>query len=961
MAPQNPSVSSDEGAASSWIDRHCDQFERDWREGLNPRIEDVLSHLPSELQSAALRELLAVELELRLRRGDQPRQDDYRHRFPTEILDELRPLFVADVEPTKTLGEPGLLPDSTTTTSRYRNLRFYRRGGLGSLYLAHDESLHRDTVVKFMNEQCEADPELIAQFKIEAEVTSRLDHPGIVPVYGIGQDWLGRPFYVMRLIHGRELKDAIREYHEARGPAPHDPRQRQTLFTLLEHLASACNTVAYAHHAGIVHCDLKPANIMIGKYGETFVLDWGLATTFERSSTFLAPNEATVRPHSAPNDSTSGRRGGTYGYISPEQLIGDGAIGPPADIYSLGATLFEILTGQSPFNGHDPDVREKIRLGRFPSPRTIQPATCPRLEAICQKAMRLDPAQRYATAKRLADDLSCWMRDDEIAAKPDRFLDRLARFGRRHRGLTAAALVTLFTILLALGWSDRTRKTADHEKALRQKSEELRAIQEKAYAAEKVSLTTALDTFEDLCRPLANGEMSNLGVFRPLVDKIRNFTAVYLQNFEDAESMQLHTARVYELRGTVSRVYSSDTAQAAEDLLRAESLYKTLPINSSDRAQHERRLANVWLSQGRLFLQRDEFPQAQRALESAASILLTLRKQQSTDTTLMRLLAEAYHGLGEVQLDRPAEGANRSQALLDAETNFNQSKLLREELVRITVGEENRNHRRDLARSLGYLGDLYLAQGDIPRAAEAYEESKKLRKALFDANPRDPEARFQYARGLANFGELERSYRGRFDQAIEQLLRAESIQRELVSDFDEVENFWIDLGSTELLLADLCLIAALDQPDQAHAMHDRCRAALAEAEKVYGRLSRQARPRGLRGLAQQAVIAAVLKRDSDPNESQKLARQAVEWLETIGREPLLSSSELVTLAMARSLLDQRDTAFRALHAAVERGENSAFRFERHARLAFKSLADDPVYGPRYQELLRQLRDSLKSE
>lgn len=173
-----------------------------------------------------------------------------------------------------------------------------------------------------------------------------------------------------------------------------------------------------------------------------------------------------------------------------------------------------------------------------------------------------------------------------------------------------------------------------------------------------------------------------------------------------------------------------------------------------DLVENEPRLAYVRLSPSRLYLQGDEFPQAQRAFESAAESLRRLRKQQPASMALMRHLAEAYHG----------------------------------------------------------LGDLYLAQGDLPRAASAYEQAKKLREGLYRTNPRDPEQRFQYARGLANFGELDRGYRGRLDYAIEQLIAAERIQRELADDFDEVENFRTDLGGTENMLAEIYLMAAADAP-----------------------------------------------------------------------------------------------------------------------------------------------------
>lgn len=1001
---------SDAVSDSGWLDRQCDRFEQEFRAGREPRIEDYVAQSPVPRREALLHELLAVELELRRRRGEALRLESYRERFPDAgaVLDELAGLTVpltpahgAAPGGVEFASRPPLAaplerdsPDAAVTSARYEGLRQFRRGGLGALYRGRDEALQREAVVKFMNEPCASDPALVAQFLIEAEITGRLDHPGIVPVYGIGRDSRGRPFYVMRLIHGRELKEAIREYHgldpdHGAAPSPsvgsaggsaigsksgipqdgeggsnrlnsRDRRRNRPLFLLLEHLVRACNTVAYAHHVGILHCDIKPANIMIGKYGETFVVDWGLAASFERTSTFWAPNEATMRPRSALKDGSDGRRGGTYGYVSPEQLSADAAVGPASDIYSLGATLYEVLAGKPPFDGRSHDVREQIRLGKFLSPRALHPDICPRLEAICLKALHLDPARRYPTAKALAEDLENWMHDEEILALPDRRLDRLARFGRRHRGATAALLVALLTAGASLAWIARSREVARHEREMRQQSDELRVVQEQAFASQKVGFTIALDTFEELCRPLANGEMSNLGVFRPQVDKIRDFTEVYLENFATVDAMRLPTARVYELRGAVSRVYSSDSKRAVDDFARAESLYRLLPLDGPDRDEVEPRLARVRISQGRLFLQRREFGEAEQTLQAAAETLERLAKRRPDDTAARRYLAEARHGLGELSLDRPSEGAARSQALLDAESQFTQSRLLREKLVAESTGEARRGYQRDLARSLGYLGDLHLAQGDVPAAARDYELSRELRGDLYRANPRDPEHRFQYARGLANFGELDRGYRGEIATALERLEEARQLQHELAVDFDEVDNFWIDLGSTENMLAELYLFASLDQPAMAEERRTRCREAASRAAEVHARLSRQGNLRGPRGLAQQAVTLAAFHHDSDPTECRRLASDAIRWLESVRPEPLLPSGDLVVLAMARAMLGEHESALRTMREAVARGENTAFRFERQATLSFRSLAADPVHGPPFRKLVEQVRDSLKA-
>lgn len=934
------------GSALLSIDRQCDEFERNWLNGQRPRIEDVLAQVPADSQAVAFRELLAIELDVRRQKGEEVNADEYRQRFPdrTAVVDEVVAMLARDLAETAPLSSTSdTTPSSATTSTRYEQLRFFRRGGLGALYRAVDESLHRETVVKFMNEQCEKDPSLVAQFKVEAEVTGRLDHPGIVPVYGIGQDWQGRPFYVMRLINGRELKQAIADYHLGDALKHSGGHRRQMLFDLLEHLVSACNTVAYAHHVGVVHCDIKPANIMIGKYGETFVLDWGLATNFERSSTYFSPNEPTMRPHSATGSSTSGQRGGTYGYSSPEQVLTDGPLGPTSDVYSLGATLYEIITGQSPFNGRDPNVRELIRSGEFPAPHKLQRAVCPQLEAICLKAMALAPQSRYATAKLLADDLNNWMRDEEIDAVPDRWFDRLARFGRRHGGITAATFIMLMTFIIAAFWIDRMVQRQN--------------FQTKTFLAEKQGLETALNVFESICQPFANGEMNNLGDLRRIAQKIKNFTSYCLANFPDTEGMQFHTARVYELRSIISHVVDNNLDLALADLRRAEELYRKSPASTTEKFDRDKRLAQNHLNQARLLIDLQKWDEARSNCESAADNLQRLRGTQPDDKDVQRLLAEAYHCLGETFLSQPAEGPARQLALIDAESRFTESKRIREQLVASTSGEDSRNHIRDLARSLGYLGDVYSYQGDIPKAAQAYEESKKYREMLYRTMSSDPEHRFQYSRALANFGRLERGYRGDLKSAIENLEKAAEFQQSLHDSFPEVAVFESDLGDTQNTLAEVYLMASLNEPQRADELRQKAHAAAEAASQIYGRLERQKSGSGASGLAQSLVWLA-LDGTASADEGRRHAQDAEKRLNSIGPEETLGGSDLVTLAMARSIQGQLDAALRALKLAVQRGENTAYRFEQHKKLAFKALADDEKLGPQFDALVKKVRDGL---
>ena len=178
-------------------------------------------------------------------------------------------------------------------------IRHHARGGIGMVFVALDSELHREVALKQIQPQHADDPDSRARFLIEAEVTGRLEHPGIVPVYGLGTNDQGRPFYAMRFVRGQSLKEAIDSFHQAdsRGPAATRPSARLALRQLLRRFIDVCNAIAYAHSRGVIHRDLKPANILLGPYGETLVVDWGLAKVVGRDDPTPRPTaRSTLRP-----------------------------------------------------------------------------------------------------------------------------------------------------------------------------------------------------------------------------------------------------------------------------------------------------------------------------------------------------------------------------------------------------------------------------------------------------------------------------------------------------------------------------------------------------------------------------------------------------------------------------------------------------------------------------------------
>src|SRR5262245_3131718 len=229
----------------------------------------------------------------------------------------------------------------STNRVRYRKVREHAGGGLGEVFVALDEELGREVALKEIKAQHADRPDFRARFVREAEVTGNLEHPGIVPVHGLGSYEDGRPYYAMRFVKGESLQEALERFHQADAAPRRDPGERElALRALLNRFVAVCNAVAYAHSRGVVHRDLKPANVMLGEYGETLVVDWGLAKLIDHSE----GTTATVRPvPTTSGDSTPTELGqvvGTPAFMPPEQARGEhDREGPASDVFSLGATL----------------------------------------------------------------------------------------------------------------------------------------------------------------------------------------------------------------------------------------------------------------------------------------------------------------------------------------------------------------------------------------------------------------------------------------------------------------------------------------------------------------------------------------------------------------------------------------------------------------------------------------------
>lgn len=343
---------------------------------------------------------------------------------------------------------------------RYQPVSYHAAGGLGVVAVADDTELNRQVALKVMQQLAALDPAARYRFLQEAEITGKLEHPGVAPVYGAGEDPDGRPYYAMRFIHGSTLGDVIDQYHASTA----DPVAKRLEFArLLRCFASVCQTVAYAHARGVIHRDIKPGNVMLGPYGETLLVDWGLAKRFTlpddaaAASTAVGyqPVELTATGETVGGGQTvGGQVKGSPAFMAPEQARGEWEhVGPAADVYSLGATLYVLLAGRPPYSGSSAtEVIDAVRAGPPKAVSAVNSGAPKPLAAVCAKAMARTPDGRYASAQELAADVERWLADEPVSVYREPFATRARRWVKRHRVLAtaASAAVVVLTAVLSV-------------------------------------------------------------------------------------------------------------------------------------------------------------------------------------------------------------------------------------------------------------------------------------------------------------------------------------------------------------------------------------------------------------------------------------------------------------------------------------------------------------------------------
>jgi serine/threonine protein kinase len=668
---------------------------------------------------------------------------------------------------TATVGQDTVFPHGLEMSSapgqRFRVLRPHAQGGLGAVFVAVDNELNREVALKEILDRHADNPVNRARFLMEAEITARLEHPGIVPVYGLGTYADGRPFYAMRFIRGDSLKEAIERFHGEpgrvcaespihgepgrvsagnRSKGPQRTRSGKTrgadasplaFRQLLRRFLDVCNAIDYAHSRGVLHRDVKPGNVIVGRYGETLVVDWGLAKPIGQRDPRSPGDERTLWPMSASGSAAETLPGsalGTPAYMSPEQAAGEiDRLGPRSDVYSLGATLYALLTGRPPFGGAQADeILRLVTKGLFPPPRRIDPTIDRALEAVCLKAMALKPEDRYATPRALADDVERWIADEPVTALPESMGSRLARWSRRNRPWVRAGAAALVVVLITTGAfavqqarsaaRERRARDREHEAAARERQSSALA-QRRLGQIEKANDLLA-DIFDDI-DPRAGKPGQSLSEI--LGERLER-AATQLDTTDIGDPL---TAAKLQIALGKSLLHLGYPAKAVAMFEHAKKVRADrLGSENADTLDSKSHLADAYAEVGR-------FGEALALVEETVKLQTASLGVTHLDTLQSRdLLAQLYGRLGR----------------------FAQAIALQEENVKLQTAAQGPEHPHTLT-SRNNLAILYDRAGRETEAIKIHEETLKGRTARLGPDHSDTlNSRYNLATAYSGAGRL---------------------------------------------------------------------------------------------------------------------------------------------------------------------------------------------------------------
>ena len=576
----------------------------------------------------------------------------------------------------------------------YQIHKKHAEGGLGAVYLAQDQQLQRFVALKEMKPEFARNGKLKGRFLLEAQVTARLNHPSIAPVYQLGLNSDGSPFYTMKFISGQTLKESIQRLHEFRKHMP-KPSWLDHLKATLRPFITSCHAIGFAHANGVLHRDIKPDNIMLGEFGESIVVDWGLAKILDTANTETAVdrhadavpefhvdqpetnetqnNNKTFNTFQAGDQTRDGSVSGTLAFMSPEQIRGQQSkLNATSDVYSLGCTLYVVLTGDQPIRGASvAEYTKRICDRDYRRPHEINHWVPKQLEAICAKAMSVEQSDRYSSVQAMIDDLEAWLDDRPLLALPDSRLERTSRWLRRNRrvaqvGVLGLMLVTLSTLLGFYLVNRARQKTnlalANEQLAVAATSEALeneRAARGKARKA----LDTITDGFiGELLARQSSLTQQDRDVLQNVLKQYDQFATDSSETVEDQYFQAQGQFRIGDIRQQIG-----DLEEAAQAYRSAIASLKKLRGST----QASFLLGQVRNNLGRVYASLGETESARTCYQSAVDTLRPLTNK-TPDETIEVSLAGALNNLGNIdwQLGRESDAVEKIEealAVLDGE------------------------------------------------------------------------------------------------------------------------------------------------------------------------------------------------------------------------------------------------------------------------------------------------------
>jgi serine/threonine protein kinase len=624
-----------------------------------------------------------------------PKPDDPAKRS-NEVSDKPRPplevgnpadpfaAITAATTPLDAAGETGPYAPPTDDVGllvamvgqRYQALRLHRQGGLGAIWLARDTLLGRDVALKSIRPDRAATAEQMARFEHEARVTSQLEHPSIVPLYDLipesdaetstttsGMKATRGPRYVMRFVTGQTLTEAATAYHHKRA---NGTASRLDLTALLDAFVAVCRAVAYAHSRGVLHRDLKGLNVILGEFGEVFLLDWGLAKTDVDDGVAAPIAGEKIDAKGTFAQTQLGTLVGTPAYMAPEVASRQPAT-KLSDVYGLGAILFEILAGGPPHGrGSVAEVLKRATTADPPSVHAANRSAPPALGAINRKALAANPVDRYASAEDLATDVRRWMADEPVAAYREPWLARAARWARRRKTIVVAAAVLLLTTAIAssvaavLIWREQQHTKFAWKQA---ESEQIKANE---------NADTAITVVDDLSQYVYEAEFSagradrnDPRRKRVLDEALASYERLLALHPDDAH-VQQNVARMNRLRANLSR-FLNETSDAEKFYREARRHYCELTAAHPGESLFREEAVQTSRDFG-LFLQNlGRLKDATQILDDSIRVYEELRQSDPTNASYLRLLANMLLDGSELhyQLGRFAESERSAHKSVD--------------------------------------------------------------------------------------------------------------------------------------------------------------------------------------------------------------------------------------------------------------------------------------------------------